>query len=150
MTFDLSELETRLWAAADELRANSTLKASEYSVPVLGLIFLKFAEVRFRKVEADLAGEPQSARRTVGAVDFKASGVPFLPARARFERLLLTPEGAGIGQALNDAMAAIEDANEDLRGVLPRSYGSFENRTLVELLKLMNSIPDDVSGDAFG
>ena len=47
-------------------------------------------------------------------------------------------------------MGAIEDANEDLRGVLPRSYGSFENRMLVELLKLMNSIPDDVSGDAFG
>jgi len=150
MAFDIAELESRLWAAADELRANSTLKASEYSVPVLGLIFLKFVEVRFLKVERELAVEPYTGRRTVGAVDFKAKGVLYLPPEARFGHLLHLPEGADIGRALNDAMGAIEEANEDLRGVLPRSYGSFENRMLVELLKLMNSIPDDVSGDAFG
>lgn len=150
MAFDLAELESRLWGAADELRANSTLKASEYSVPVLGLIFLKFAEVRFLKAERELAPEQQVGRRSVGAVDFKARGVLYLPPEARFEHLLHLPEGADIGRALIDAMGAIEEANEDLRGVLPRSYGSFENRMLVELLKLMNAIPDDVSGDAFG
>jgi type I restriction enzyme M protein len=150
MAFDLGELEGRLWAAADELRANSTLKASEYSVPVLGLIFLKFAEVRFKKAERDLGSEPQTGRRSVGAVDFKAKGVLYLPPDARFEHLLHLPEGSDIGKALNDAMGAIEEANEDLGGVLPRSYGSFENRMLVELLKLMNSIPDALGGDAFG
>jgi type I restriction enzyme M protein len=150
MAFDLGELENRLWAAADELRANSTLKASEYSVPVLGLIFLRFAEVRFLKAEQELSREPQTGRRSIGSVDFKAKGVLYLPPEARFEHLLHLPEGADIGRALNEAMGTIEDTNEDLRGVLPRSYGSFENRMLVELLKLMNSIPDDISGDAFG
>jgi type I restriction enzyme M protein len=150
VAFNLAELEKRLWATADELRANSTLKASEYSVPVLGLLFLKFAEVRFIKADRDLAAEPQSGRRSAGPVDFKARGVLYLPPEARFEHLLHLPEGADIGRALNDAMGAIEEANEDLRGVLPRTYGSFENRMLVELLKLMNSIPDDVTGDAFG
>lgn len=150
MAFDLAELEARLWAAADELRANSTLKASEYSVPVLGLIFLKFAEVRFVKAERELAAQPQTGRRAIGPVDFKAAGVLYLPPESRFGHLLHLPEGTDIGRALNDAMEAIEESNEDLRGVLPRSYGSFENRMLVELLKLMNSIPDEVSGDAFG
>src|SRR4051794_4605584 len=116
MAFDLSELESRLWSAADELRANSTLRASEYSVPVLGLIFLRFAEVRFRAAKRELAAEPQTGRRSVGEVDFKAKGVLYLPDVARFEYLLHLPEGADIGLALNDAMAAIEEANEDLRG----------------------------------
>jgi type I restriction enzyme M protein len=150
VAFDLAELEARLWAAADELRANSTLKASEYSVPVLGLIFLKFAEVRFLKAQRELADGPTTGRRSVGPVDFKARGVLYLPPEARFEHLLHLPEGADIGRALVDAMEAIEEANEDLRGVLPRSYASFENRMLVELLKLMNSILNDVTGDAFG
>jgi len=150
MAFDLAELESRLWAAADELRANSTLKSSEYSVPVLGLIFLRFAELRFSNVAHELTAEPSTSRRSIGPVDFKARGVPYLPAEARFAYLLHLSESADIGRALNDAMGAIEEANEDLRGVLPRSYGTLENRMLVELLKLMNSIPDDVSGDAFG
>lgn len=150
MAFDLAELEARLWGAADELRANSTLKASEYSVPVLGLIFLKFAEVRFLKAERDLASEPATGRRSVGPVDYKAKGVLYLPPEARFDHLLQLPEGTDLGRALNDAMGGIEEANEDLRGVLPRSYGTFDNRMLAELLKLMNSIPNDVSGDAFG
>src|SRR5207244_8363399 len=65
-------LEARLWDAADELRANSTLRASDYSVPVLGLLFLRFAEVRYVAASEELSREPGSARRTVGPVDFKA------------------------------------------------------------------------------
>ena len=76
MAFDLAELEGRLWVAADELRDNSTLKASEYSVPVLGLIFLKFAEVRFLKAERELATATQTGRRTrlrCGGLDWPTS-----------------------------------------------------------------------------
>jgi type I restriction enzyme M protein len=150
MAFDLAGLESRLWAAADELRANSTLKASEYSVPVLGLIFLRYAEVQFRRIEAELVELPHSSRRSVGPVDYKARGAIYLPAAAQFANIVALPESADLGMALNEAMLNIEEANEDLRGVLPRSYNSLERRTLVELLRLVNSIPGDVPGDAFG
>jgi type I restriction enzyme M protein len=145
-----NDIERRLWAAADELRANSRLKASEYSIPVLGLIFLRFADHRFVQAEQDLLSAKARGRRRVGKADYQARGVLFLPVKARFSSLLKLAEGANIGQAINDAMKIIEEENEDLRGVLPRTYKQFENATLVELLKLMSSIPPDIEGDAFG
>ena len=74
MTTDITEIENKLWAAADELRANSRLKASEYSIPVLGLIFLRFADRRFTDAEEQLAGKT-SGRRKIGKDDYKAEGV---------------------------------------------------------------------------
>ena len=144
-----TDIEKRLWAAADELRANSKLKASEYSVPVLGLIFLRFADQKFAVAEAELAGA-STGRRQVGKVDYQARGVLYLPPAARFEQLLSLPEGANIGQAISDAMRAIEDDNPDLKDVLPKTYNRLGNETLVELLKMMSSIPMDIEGDAFG
>jgi type I restriction enzyme M protein len=149
MAAKLSEIEQRLWDTADELRANSKLKASEYSIPVLGLIFLRFADYKFATAEKALA-KSGSGRRKIGKTDYQASGVLYLPDEARFSKLLCLPEGANIGKALNDAMKAIEEENEDLRGVLPKTYSVLENSTLVELLKLMASIPADIEGDAFG
>jgi type I restriction enzyme M protein len=143
------QLERRLWDAADELRANSTLKASEYSVPVLGLIFLRYADHRFAHAAQELA-QGGSGRRAIGKTDYQAAGVLYLPDEARFDYLRGLPEGANLGKALNDAMHAIEQENEDLRGVLPRTYTQFENTTLVELLRLLGSIPMDVEGDTFG
>ncbi|MFM9961555.1 MAG: N-6 DNA methylase [Planctomycetaceae bacterium] len=145
-----SDLEKRLWDAADELRANSKLKSSEYSVPVLGLIFLRFADNKFAGVEKELAAQTgERRRRTISKTDYLARGV-YLPESARFKRLLELPEGANIGKEINDAMKAIEDDNPDLKGVLPRTYNRLENSTLVELLKTMNRIPPDIEGDAFG
>ncbi len=117
-TIDIHDIENRLWASADELRANSGLKESEYSVPMLGLIFLKYADNRFSVREAELAGGG-SGRRTIGKQYYQEQGVMYLPDQARFGHLLNLPEGANLGQAVNDAMKAIEEANEDLRGVLP-------------------------------
>lgn len=145
----LAELEKKLWSAADELRANSKLKSSEYSVPVLGLIFLRHADFRFSEVEKQLAGK-STGRRQVGKTDYQARGVLYLPPEARFSRLIQLPEGENIGQALNAAMKAIETENDDLKGVLPKNYTRLEDQTLLELLKLMNSIPVDLEGDAFG
>jgi type I restriction enzyme M protein len=150
MPNNYNDLERRLWAAADELRANSRLKASEYSIPVLGLIFLRFADHRFADVEQELLSARPTGRRRIGKTEFHARGVLFLPEDARFSSLLKLPEGANIGQAINDAMKAIEEENEDLRGVLPKTYNQLESATLVELLKLMSSIPSDIEGDAFG
>lgn len=145
-----SDLEKRLWDAADELRANSKLKSSEYSVPVLGLIFLRFADNKFAGAEKELAAQTgERRRRTISKTDYLARGV-YLPESARFKRLLELPEGANIGKEINDAMKAIEDDNPDLKGVLPRTYNRLENSTLVELLKTMNRIPADIEGDAFG
>lgn len=144
-----SELEKRLWDAADELRANSKLKSSEYSVPVLGLIFLRFADHKFGEAEKNLS--PQgTGRRKIGKTDYQAEGVLFIPETARFATLLNLPEGADIGKAINEAMKAIEADNEDLRDVLPKTYNRLDKDLLVSLLKNFSTISMDIEGDAFG
>jgi len=144
-----NKIEKRLWGAADELRANSKLKSSEYSVPVLGLIFLRYADHKFAHAEEELAGVV-AGRRKVGKTDYQARGVMYLPDKARFANLLKLPEGENIGRAINDAMKAIEAENPDLKDVLPKTYNRLENTALIELLKLMSSIRMDIEGDAFG
>lgn len=147
----LSEVEKRLWEAADQLRANSRLKASEYSTPVLGLIFLRFADARFEVADRAIkAQQPTSSRRTIGRADYHARGVLYLPEKARFSELLNLPESADIGDALNEAMRAIEAENEELRSVLPTDYGSIDKDVLFSLLRVFSRIPVDIEGDAFG
>lgn len=149
MTHNGNDIESRLWAAADELRANSKLKSSEYSVPVLGLVFLRYADHKFQVAAQELAGAA-SGRRRIGPADYQALGVLYLPEVARFSELIKIPEGADIGAAINDSMRAIEAENLDLKDVLPKTYNRFDNALLKELLKTMNSIPMDIEGDAFG
>ncbi len=144
-----NEIEKRLWDAADELRANSKLKSSEYSVPVLGLIFLRYADHKFTQAERELAGK-STGRRTIGKTDYQTRGVLYLPEAARFWTLLTLPEGADIGKAINEAMRAIEAENEELKDVLPKTYNRLDNDTLVTLLKNFASVPMDLEGDAFG
>jgi len=146
---DIHDIAARLWETADELRANSHLKAAEYSIPVLGLIFLKFADSRFTQAEAGMVGRSTS-RREVGKADYQAKSVLYLPKESRFANLLLLKEGANLGKAINDAMAAIEAENTSLKGVLPRTYQSLTNDTLVSLLRSVNAILGDIDGDAFG
>ena len=150
-------LEKKLWDAANMLWAGADLKPSEYSPTVLGLIFLRYADVRFAAVEKDLEGagtvspsRPSSRRRKIGPTDYHAAGVIYLPENARFAELLSLPEGANTGQAINDAMRAIEKENPDLADVLPKTYHILDSRTLAELLKVMASIPMDKGGDTFG
>jgi type I restriction enzyme M protein len=98
MPIDYGQLRNRLWSAADELRANSRLRSHEYSVPVLGLIFLRYADYRFGQAQARLEGGGlSSARRTVGPADFIAQGVVYLRPEARFGTLVQLPEGENIG-----------------------------------------------------
>ena len=149
-TIDIHDIEHRLWASADELRANSGLKESEYSIPMLGLIFLKYADSRFVAMKAELEARVGSGRRTVGKKDYQEKGVMYLPEQARFGHLLDLPEGANLGQAVNDAMKAIEDENEDLRGVLSRTYTALTNATLATLIRSVNAILGNIDGDGFG
>jgi type I restriction enzyme M protein len=146
---DIYDIANRLWDTADELRANSGLKASDYSVPVLGLIFLKFADSRFTKAEQELAGK-STGRKTIGKADYQAKSILYLPESARFSNLLELEEGANVGKAINDAMSAIEDENPALRGVLPRSYQALTTDTLNNLLRSVNAVLGDITGDAFG
>ncbi len=146
-------LEKRLWSAADQLRANSGLTAQQYSAPVLGLIFLRFAEARFDKRRAELEKAAVSARRGSRVEDptaYHAESVLYLSEKARFASLLSLPERANVGKAVNDAMTDIEKHNPQLAGVLPRSYQLFSSTLLKDLLKKVSEIPSTVEYDAFG
>jgi len=146
-------LEKRLWAAANQLWAGAGLKQSDYSEPILGLIFLRFAEVRFMGRRAELEKTSASSRRG-SKVDDPASyieqNVLYLPAGARFAELLQLPEGTDIGKAVNEAMKAIERDNPHMAGVLPKGYQVFDSLLLSNLLKTLSTIPADLEGDAFG
>jgi type I restriction enzyme M protein len=146
---DTIEIEKHLWQVADELRANSKLKSSEYSMPVLGLIFLRYASEKFAAAEKELERRKQNGRRETGATDYQARGVIFLADASRFENLLKLPEGSDIGRAINLAMTLIENNNPKLEGVLPKSYQSLENDLLATLLKTFSTIPM-MEGDVFG
>ena len=151
MSANNNELENRLWGAADELRANSKLKASEYSIPVLGLICLRYADVKFAEAKKLIRRQSTGRRRSMDDKErYQAMGVLYMPKVARFGNLLKLPEGENIGKAINEAMRAIEQHNPDLKGVLPKAYNRLGNDTLVKLLRLMGLIPMDIEGDAFG
>ena len=146
-------LEKRLWDAADQFRANSGLKPQEYSGPILGLIFLRFAEVRFAVLRARLEAAGSSARRGSRVDDptaYQAESVLYLSPEARFDYLLTLPESADIGARVNAAMRDIEQHNPTLAGVLPKTFNLFTSTLLKELLKKMSEIPATLDYDAFG
>src|SRR5438093_3661891 len=150
---DNAALEKRLWDAADQFRANSGLKSQEYSAPVLGLIFLRFAEVRFAAQHTKLEKAATSSRRGSRLDEptaYHAEGILYLPAEARFDYLLNRPEAENIGAKVNAAMRDIEKHNPQLAGVLPKTYNLFTSTLPKELLKRVSDIPASSDYDAFG
>ncbi len=156
----LKKLENDLWSAADKLRANSDLKASEYSTPVLGLIFLKFADNKYRQHQAAIEQEFKKLQgtrreRTLEEIAIEKCGF-YLDAKARYDYLLNLPEKENIAKAIRAAMASIENTKPELRGVLPQEeYDRFtrspKNQHIPkDLLKLFSDIPVDATGDVFG
>ena len=149
-----NSIENRLWTMADELRANSRLRASEYSTPVLGLIFLRYADYKFTQADQEIRETASTSRKRTRTTDqraaYQARGVFYLPHNARFQYLLNLPESEDIARAINDAMRAIEEANSGLDGVLPKTYNRLEKSVLIALLRTMAQIPMDIEGDAFG
>jgi type I restriction enzyme M protein len=146
-------LEKRLWAAADQFRANSGLKSQEYSAPVLGLIFLRFADARFSKQRTKLGKATGSSRRGSRLEEpaaYHAARILYLPAEARFDYLLGLPEAENIGAKINSAMRDIEKQNPQLAGVLPKTYNLFTSTLLKELLKKISEVPGTLDYDAFG
>lgn len=146
-----ADIEKKLWDAADQLWTNSGLQPSEYSTPVLALIFLKYADHKFAEAEKRLAsGGTRTRKSAPKKSDFLAEGVLFVPEEARFQKLLELPEGEDMGGHVNQAMKAIEAENPELKDVLPKTFGKFEAATLASLLKTFGSIPMDADGDVFG
>jgi len=149
-------LEKRLWEAADQFRANSGLTAAQYSQPVLGLVFLRFADAKFaaRKAILEKAAAGRRGSRVDDPGSYHEQGVIFLPAQARYAALLDYPEGGkggkSMGEAVDEAMRAIERENPQLAGVLPKTFQGFNARLLKELLKAFSTIPVDLQGDSFG
>lgn len=165
---NIRKLETELWESADMLRSGSKLTSNQYCMPVLGLIFLRYAFSRFKRVEQEiLANRPMRNGRKlpVEASDFKAKSAIFLPKEAQYDYLVNLPANVAslqliglngntlgsLGEVVNNAMELIEQQSEQLHGVLPKNYTIFAPELLSELLRIFNnSALSKVGGDIIG
>lgn len=146
-----SSIEKKLWDAADSLRTNSKLKSSEYATPVLGLVFLRFAEYRFVQAAPTIDKEFENSRREPSAIDYHRLGVMYVPLKARYSYLLNLPEGEDIQQSVIQAMKDIEAANPQLKDVLFKHYTRVPKDLLISLLKTFSEIDmQEHNGDTFG
>lgn len=168
IVINIRKLESELWESADLLRAGSKLTSNQYCMPVLGLIFLRYAYSRFKMVEAEiLKNRPMRGGRAlpVEAGDFVSKSALFLPKEAQYEYLVNLPAdiaSAGLtnrsghtmnslGEVVNNAMELVEAQSEQLAGVLPKDYTIFSDELLGELLRIFNnSALDEVGGDVIG
>lgn len=168
MITNIKKLEAELWESADLLRQGSKLTSSQYCMPVLALLFLRYAFSRFKMVEAEiLQSRPSRGGRVmpVEASDFAAKSALFLPQEAQYDYLvnlpaniadagLKTKDGKDInslGEAVNYAMQLVEEQSEQLTGVLPKSYTMFADDLLADLLRIFNNQTiDEVGGDVIG
>lgn len=150
----LKQLESELWDAADNLRANSKLTAAEYKDPVLGLILLRYAQNRYEEAKATIeASIPEGPRgkRAITQADFLAAGAMMLPEKSQYDYLANLPEGQDISEAVNDAMRQIEASYPDLEGILPKNYQEFDADLLRELIRVFNKDSiKKLKGDVFG
>ncbi len=153
---NVQQLENELWEAADQLRANSKLTAAEYSMPVLGLIFLRHADNRFKAylpdIEADIPPQvPPAQREALIKLGFQGKAAIYLPEAARFDRIVSLPQGAKVGEIIDAAMDAVEAEYPVLSGALPRGYAAFEPDLLAELVKIFDRPAiKAATGDVFG
>lgn len=167
-TINIRKLEADLWEAADLLRSNSKLTSNEYCMPVLGLIFLRYAYSRFKLVEAEIMKDRPSRNGRVlpvEASDFNEKAALYLPEMAQYNWLVDLPAdiaSAGLkdaqgsplnslGEVVNNAMNLVEAQSEQLIGVLPKEYTAFNDDLLAELLRIFNDKRlDEIGGDVIG
>lgn len=151
---NIRKLEADLWESADLLRAGSKLTSSQYCMPVLALLFLRYAYSRFKMVEAKLLKNRPSRGGRVMPVepsDFAAKSALYLPREAQFDYLVNLPDNQPLGEAVNHAMTLVEGQSEQLTGILPKSYTMFSDELLRELLRIFNNKTlDEIGGDVIG
>ena len=156
MDISIKQLESDLWNAADNLRANSTLTAAEYKDPLLGLVFLRFVQNRHEdakiKIQESLAINPRTGqKREVTKDDFVAAGSILLPEKAKYDYLAALPESENIAEAINNAMKLIEEEYPSLVGILPKNYQVFDSKLLRDLVRVFNKdTVKKAKGDIFG
>jgi type I restriction enzyme M protein len=157
-TEQLKQLEKDLWSAADNFRANSDLKSTEYATPVLGLIFLKFADNNYARAEQAINSEFEQLKGTrrekpIEEIAIEKCGF-YLPPHARYDYLLNLPEQEDVAKKIKQAMQDIEKYKPELDGVLPKEEYVPLTRTdktiPALLLKTFSNIPRDASGDILG
>ena len=165
---NIKKLESELWESADLLRQGSKLTSSQYCMPVLSLLFLRYAYSRYKMVEAEILQDRPSRNgrvMPVEASDFAAKSALFLPKEAQYEYLVNLPENIAdvalktkdgkdinsLGEAVNYAMQLVEEQSEQLTGVLPKTYTMFADDLLADLLRIFNNKTiDEVGGDIIG
>lgn len=165
---NIRKLEAELWEAADALRQGSKLTSNQYCMPVLGLIFLRYAYGRYKMVEAELLkSRPVRNGRAlpIDASDFRAKSALYLPKEAQYEYLVNLPGDivsqnlkgrngqalGSLGEVVNNAMDLVEEQSEQLKGILPKNYTIFRDELLAEILRIFNnSALDEVGGDVIG
>lgn len=155
----LKNLKDTLWTTADQLRANSGLKSTEYAEPILGLIFLRFADVKYSKFEPAIKAEFDSIKETrmerpIHEIAIEKCGF-YLPEEARYDWLLNLPESEDLAKKIKEAMEAVEKYTAELEDTLPKDiYYSVNSEddplVLAKLLKNFKDIPADVELDIFG
>ena len=151
---NIRKLEADLWESADLLRAESKLTSSQYCMPVLALIFLRYAYSRFKMVEAELMKNRPSRGGRVMPIepnDFAAKSALYLPREAQFDYLVNLSDDQPLGEAVNRAMGLVEEQSEQLNGILPKSYTMFSDELLRELLRIFNNKTlNEIGGDVIG
>ena len=151
---NIRKLEADLWESADLLRAGSKLTSSQYCMPVLALLFLRYAYSRFKMVEAELLKNRPSRGGRIMPVepsDFAAKSALYLPREAQFDYLVNLSDDQPLGEAVNRAMTLVEEQSEQLTGILPKSYTMFSDELLRELLRIFNNKTlDEIGGDVIG
>jgi len=145
----IKQLEEKLWKAASHLWSHGSLKPTEYTFPILWIIFLKFANVKQKQIIEKLKKEGRD-EEFIWPEEIKGSWWVYIPESADYDYLLSLPESENIGEKLNFAMEEIEKYNERLKWVLPKNYESLSNENLIYLLKTFSEIPSDMENDAFG
>jgi type I restriction enzyme M protein len=158
---EFKKLKDDLWLAANKLRADSDLKSNDYSPPVLGIIFLKFADIKYSQYEKEIKAEFEKNKGTrmeepIEKIAIEKCGL-YIPDTARYDYLKDLPEGDQdnpIDKAVIQAMKDIEKHVVSLKDTLPKDeYYEITRKgqsLLKQLLKLFSTIPDDSNGDLLG
>ena len=156
---ELKNLKDRLWHSADMLREGAHLAANKYGQPILGLIFLRYADILYKQHKTEIEAEYNKLKgtrreRTLKEISIEKCGF-YLPECAYFDTINDAPDNAAKASLVKKAMKAIEDENEKMNGVLPKEvYGQLvpeeEPELLSKIVRVFKDIPEDIGIDLFG
>ena len=156
---ELKNLKDNLWHAADVLRAGAHLAANKYGQPILGLIFLRYADILFKRHTAEINAEFERYKGTRMEKSLKEIAIEkcgfFLPECAYYDFINNAPDDAEKAVLVKKAMEAIEKENPKLEGVLPKEvYGGLvpeeEPELLSKIVRIFKDIPENSTLDIFG